>query len=449
MLNTPRLLVIAVFLGAASACAAPVLDAAQIADRTLDNGFHVVVKSAPHWDLVAVGFCIKASPMYETEEQQGLSDLVRHFIFDIAPPGGQPLGAMIDDLGASVGSYTTQDATQVSVVCSAQFLPEILPRLAKAVFEPEFTEEAWAKTLPGLRRRVEATTAGPERKLNESMWSTAFRRHPYGRPVLVMPDNVSKYNSKALADFHQALYVPNNISLVVVGDVKAEDVFRLAEANMGKYERRELTLPTVPREPRQTETRTRLAKANIRNTLLAFGWQAAGMDRKTDVCALDLIYALLNEGQKARLIKAFAEKEQFEALPEVEFITKRDPGLFKITCVAKPSAEFDTRETVLKELQKLQDEKISEDELAAAKAVIHAGYAFDNETYESQVGSMAFYEAIDSYRFAVDYLSELDTVTVEDVQRVAKRYLGLDAYTLVIIRPKKTGGPVWEAHLTQ
>lgn len=444
----PPLLVVAlaVVIGCCAE-AAPIMDGSHVSEMTLDNGLRVIVKHEPYWGLVTFGFCVKASPLYESDSQRGLSDLVRYMMFDVAPAGSERFEDYVEDLGGSFDSYTSPDATQIRCTTSAFSFPEVLPRLVKATLEPRFDEGLWAQKLQELRRRLLDAQTQPMTRMYSLLWETAFRQHPYGRPIAGTADGIAAYTSQSLADFHKALYVPNNMSLIVVGDVTPQAVFDLAKANLTSYPSRSLKLPVVVPEPTQTEPRTRLEKAPVRGTLVTYAWRAVDVRNKRDVCTLDVLYTLLGEGENSRLTKALLEREQVSAVPEVEFITKRDQGLFVVTCISKTEAEFETRETVLSEVAKLRDTPVSAEELAKAKAVLKAGYAFDSQSYSSQFGSMAFYEAIDSYRFAMDYAAEVDRVTVEDVQRVAKTCLDPEKYNLVIIRPRSGGETSKEARL--
>ena len=432
------------------AIGAPVINSQTVSETALENGLRVIIKPERRWGVVSAGLVIKACPLYEAADRQGLADLVRHMIHDVPAPGDDlSLSDWITDRGGAIRSYTTPDGTHVRITTSANFFPEALARTARATFEPSFREEIWANQLQTLRRRLMDAESSPVGKLWRTMWETAFRQHPYGRPVSGTPDGIAAYDAEDLAAYHREYFVPNNTALIVVGDVEADPTLDLVRELFGKYPRGTTALKEPDPEPIQTDTRTRLEKANTRNTLVSFGWHAAGIANKPDVCALDLIYALLIEGQQARLMQAFASQEEIGAVPEVEFITKRDPGLFLVTCVTKPQMELETRETILAEIEKLHNTLLTPEELAGVKAVIRAGYSFDNATYENQVSSMGFYEAIDSYRFAIDYISTLEALTPEDVQRVARQYLGLENYSLVIIRPKSASGPVWEARLIQ
>lgn len=446
-LRTRWLIGLALLAGLPGVFAAPLLDGAGIRESTLSNGMKLIVKPDPAWDLVALNFCVKAGPLYEAPNQQGLGDLVRYMMFDVPGEGGQSVSDVLEDLGTDFETHTTPDSTQIRCVLSAQALPAIFPRLVKATMAPEFSERVWTQRLPDLRRRLMDRQKSPTGRLFGLLWEASFRQHPYGRLVTGTPDAIAGYSTQSFVDYHKAFYAPANISLIVAGGVQYQAMADLAEKELGAYPARPVKLPTVAPEPEQTDYRTRLEKAPVRGTLLAYAWRAAGMANKRDVCTLDVIYALLGEGEDARLTKALAKDNKVSAVPQVEFITKRDPGLFIVTCVCPQENEYEARDVVLAEIGKLRAQKLTADEMAAAKSVVLAGYAFDASTLTGQVGCLAFYEAIDTWRFAVDYPGEVEQVTAEDVQRVAQTYLDPARYSLVIIRPQSGGDASKEARL--
>jgi len=447
-LGTRWLIGVALLAWVPASLAAPLLDGSTIRETTLPNGLKLIVKPDPAWDLVVVNFCVKAGPLYESPDQQGLSDLVRYMMYEVSGSSGPSVSEAFEDLGADFDASTTPDSTQIRCAMSAQALPALFPKLVKATMEPEFSERVWMQKLPELRRRLMDAQGSPATRLFGLLWETAFRQHPYGRPVSVTPDRLASYTTQSFVDFHKNFYAPGNIALIVAGGVSYEAMADLAQKELGSYPARPFKLPAVAPEPEQTDYRTRLEKAPLRGTLLAYAWRAAGMANKRDVCTLDVIYALLGEGQNARLARALSKQDKATAVPEVQFITKRDPGLFIVTCVCTPESEYEARDALLTEIGKLRTEKLSASDLAAAKDVVLSGYAFDASTLVGQVGCLAFYEAIDTWRFAVDYPDEVQKVTAEDVQRVAQTYLDPAKYTLVIIRPQSGGDASKEARLT-
>lgn len=449
-MSTQRLIVIVALVTVpwVGSFASPILDLSHVKQKTLGNGLHVVVKEEPLGNVVAAGFCIKAAPLYETAEQVGLSDLARFMVFEAPDKGGRNLFDRLRDLGGAADSYTSPDCTQFRVAMSTPCFTETFGALVKAIFEATFDEATWASELQELRKQIMDARNTPLGTLWSIAWETAFHKHPYGRPTSGTPEGIARYNAKTLADFHRAFYVPNNVSLIVVGDIKAQAVFDLAERTLGAYPSRPVKAPLVVPEPPQADTRTRLEKKEgLRGSLVTYAWRAAPIGTKRDVCSLDLIYAVLGLGPEARLTRALAARDKQSPPPNVEFITKRDPGLFVITTVTKPADEFSARQVVLSEVEKLRTQPLTPAELANAKALTLADYAIENESYVDQIGSLCFYEAIDSFQFACDYEAAINAVTAEDVQRVAHDYLADNNYTLVIIRPRSGSEGYKEASL--
>jgi zinc protease len=238
------------------------------------------------------------------------------------------------------------------------------------------------------------------------------------------------------------------MSLTFVGDIKAQRALELARAAFGGLAATQVPLPRVAPEPPITSPRTRLHKAPTRGIVVSYAWHTTGIDHKRDVCATDLIYAILGEGLDARLAKALTTEEGLQGLPSVEYITKRDPGLFIIQVICGPDDEHFVRPRVLAEVSRLRDERVTDATLDEAKALIKTAYSYDNENFTGQVGSMGFYEAIDTYHFALDYADEVSRVTPDDIQRVARTYLKPESYVLSIIRPQGEDTEVLEARVS-
>ena len=131
----------------------------------------------------------------------------------------------------------------------------------------------------------------------------------------------------------------------------------------------------------------------------------------------------------------------------VNYLTQRWPGLVTITAATHPAHELDLRSAILDRISYLRTNLVSEKVVAEAKQAIYADYAFSNEAYTDQVDSLAFYEAIDTYEFAVNYIDLINQITPQQIQQTAQKYLALDGYSLVVIRPERTGEGTEEAWL--
>jgi len=391
----------------ASVAAAPIFNPDRISTTTLDNGLRVIVKSERQWPVVAVGLVIR-------------------------------------DMGGYINGMATRDFTEVTVAASSQYMDQIIPKLAQSVFEAELTAEAVAHQRNIISRELADRLTTTSALAGLFTWQLAFAEHPYRRPVPGEPDQINSLGVEAVRAFYNTFYHPNNAALVAVGDVHPDGFFELAKQAFGDYPSGQLPDPPAP-EPPQTEVRTRIEYLEDSSTLLEFAWHAPGIASKREVCAMDLIYVMLSNELESMAREAGQDNLLQAAV--VNYLTQRWPGLFTITAVTHPAHELDLRSAILDKINYLRTNLVSEKVIAEAKQAIYADYAFSNEAYTDQVESLAFYEAIDTYEFAVNYIDLVNQITPQQIQQAAQKYLDPDGYSLVVIRPEHAGEGTEEAWL--
>jgi len=416
----------------ASVAAAPILNPDRISTTTLDNGLRVIVKSERQWPVVAVGLVIRAGSGYEGADNSGVAHMVEHLLFE-ERDSQEGLGPWVENMGGYINGMATRDFTEVTVAASSQYMDQIIPKLAQSVFEAELTAEAVAHQRNIIYRELADRLTTTSALAGLFIWQLAFAEHPYRRPVPGEPDQINSLGVEAVRTFYNKFYHPNNAALVAVGDVQPDSFFALAKQAFGDYPSGQLAGPPAP-EPPQTEVRTRIEYLEDSSTLLEFAWRAPGIANKREVCAMDLIYVMLSNELESMAREAGQDNLLQAAV--VNYLTQRWPGLFTITAVTHPAHELDLRSAILDKINYLRTNLVSEKVIAEAKQAIYADYAFSNEAYTDQVESLAFYEAIDTYEFAVDYIDLINQITPQEIQQAAQKYLDPDDYSLVVIRPE-------------
>ncbi|MCD6352134.1 MAG: insulinase family protein, partial [Armatimonadetes bacterium] len=159
-----------------------------------------------------------------------------------------------------------------------------------------------------------------------------------------------------------------------------------------------------------------------------------------------LIYTLLGEGDESWLTSTLVEDKHLAIGATCDFLTQRYPGLFIISAICAPNKELPLRQAILDKLQELRSRRLTKEELDVIKRRLYTSFAFTNETFLDQVGSIGFYAMIDNYRFAFDYTDLVRSITPEEIQAVARRYLDPDHHSVVIVRPTRSQGHT-EAYL--
>ncbi|MGE5532420.1 MAG: M16 family metallopeptidase [Bacteroidota bacterium] len=427
----------------------PILDPARVTEKALPNGLKVIVKEDRQWPVVAIGVYIRAGSLYEGDKEHGAAHLVEHMLFEATDEGNQKLAPCIEALGGRIAATTLRDFVHVDVVISSRYLEQVLPLLTKAVFEASFSVEQMKREQAVVKREIADRRERADLYMDEMIWRLAHKTHPYGRPIGGASVDVTSLPYDAVKAFHKRFYVPNNASFVVVGDVEPAWLEgRLKELTSG-YPAADTGWTAPAPEPPPTEPRIKTENLPREVSLMSFAWQAPSVADKTDVCAMDLIYTILGQGRLGRLNARLVNDQKVLLAAEAEFLTQKYPGLLLITAVVSPAREAEAQAAVVKEVAQLAEQPVSAEELARAKRLLYTEYAFSNESYDDQVGSMGFYASIDSYRFALDYISTVMAVTPEQLQQTAAKYLKANAFSLAVLHGQRNGRPDESAELNQ
>jgi len=438
----PRLLTAAVVLGAAcSAGAAPILDPAHLSERQLANGLHAIVKQEPGWGLVAVSVYVRSGALYEPREAPGVAHMMEHLLFrQSAEQGGESLAARIEGMGAYFNAATNLDFTSVDVVVGSDAFADVLPLLAKTVLEAPIEPADLEREKRVVVAELEERGSQVEQRLRDLTWATAFTTHPYRQPVAGTPADIEALTPEAVQAYYRRLFTPGNMAVIATGEVGAEEAMAQIEAAFGRYAAGGGPPPAPAPEPPQTEIRTKTVEdAGAGLTLFAYAFHAPGIAKKRDVCAMDLIWTLLGEGPTSVFGTVLVGERQLLQGYVLDFTTRRDDGLFVAICSAEPQKAEAAQAAALEEIRRLAATPVADTALARAKKLLRNSYAFTNETYRGQVGGLGFYEMIDTYTFAIEYLDRVNAITPADLQEVARTYLAGDNYSRVVIQ--RRGGP--------
>jgi len=429
-----------------SAMAGAILDPARIREHTLANGLRIIVKEEHGWDVVAMGAYIRAGSLYDPPEMPGMAHFLEHMLFHTqeGDAEGADIARVVEGHGGQVNAQTTRDFTAVSITTAPEVLPQILPVLARTLLEAKFDPQRVRQERKTIVQEIAERQGRAFEVLTEAVWAAAYPGHPYGESVGGTADSLARIDADALKAYHARFYVPGNIALLAVGDIDATAFFSLVQEAFGSYTQKAVDWRPPAPEPAIDSPKTSVQTESVTATLIGLGFRGPGIGKKRDVCAMDLLYTLLGDGRKARLTTE-VEAQGLVTAFNLDFITHLNDGLVVLSASVAPDKELEARTAIMAQFQRLATEGVTDEELAAAKRQLRNSYAFTNEAYSDQVGSMGFYEMIDSYRFAVDYIDAVNAVTPEDIKRVAAQYFDSQKAVLVVFRPPtatKPGGEV-------
>lgn len=433
---------------------APVLAApdnngrASAADRTfthtLDNGMKIVVREDHRAPVMVSQVWYRVGSSYETPGATGVSHMLEHLMFKGTEkvPSGE-FSKLIANYGGSENAFTSYDYTAYYQVMSATNLPLSIELEADRMQNAIMPDEEFAKEVEVVKeeRRLR-TDDQPNSVAYERFTSAAYLSSGYHNPVIGWMHDLQNLVAQDARDWYKQWYVPNNAILVVVGDVKAPEVFELAARYFGpipagKTPKRPLNLEVAGKGERRVEVNI---PAKI--PTLYVGYNVPGINTaedETDVYALRMLAGVLDGGYSARIETEMVRNQGIAASAGAGYggFSLGDT-LFYFSGV--PSSDYSLEQleaAFYQQIDRLQTELAAPEELDRVKAQIISGIVFQQDSISSQANQIGRMEAIGrSWQEADAMVDKLAAITPEQIQAAARKYLVPANRTVTVLNPQ-------------
>jgi zinc protease len=437
------LALLAIDPGANAAARPPKLDYTM---TTLPNGLQVVLLEDHSTPIVHAEIWYHVGSKNERAGRTGFAHLFEHMMFKGSKnvePEGHP--SWISSVGGQSNAYTTEDATVFWQTFPAQYLPLVLwleaDRLASLRIEEKVFQTEREVVKEERRMRVENQPYG---RLNEIIYDQAFTTHPYKHPTIGSMHDLEAASVNDVRDFFKTYYVPENATLVLVGDFETKEAVGLVTQYLGRVPKASRPVPRdIPKEPPQTKER---------RVQLEESWPLPAVvvahhitfDGHPDSYPLHIASKVLSDGESSRIYKSLVYEKQIALAAFGGANIIEDPNLFFAVAIVQPG--YTTEEAtaaLIAELDRLKNEPISEAELQQAKNQFARDYILGRESNKEKAMTLGHAVVIHNDIKTAD--GEFDifmNMTTKDVQRVAQTYFKPENRLVLTIMPKSgTGGP--------
>ncbi len=289
------------------------------------------------------------------------------------------------------------------------------------------------------RSRVDNSPVG---KMSEVTYHTIFKVAPYRWPVIGWMRDLNSINIKNVRNFWKRFYAPNNAVLVIAGDIDKKRVKKLVEKYYGHISSSTKITRNYAKEPRQSGQRNVVIRKNIKSPYFSIAYKIPGSG-KEDVFALDLLASILGHGHSSRLYKRLVYKEQSAGEIGVSSYTPKEAGIFRISGSIPVSDKSNQKlekaiKGVFAEILRVSQQKVSEKELLKAKNRLMKTYVDSLTTISGKAEVLALNEIIfNSYQVFFTDLQRYNSVSLEKIREVARKYLKPSRRSVIRLLPKK------------
>jgi zinc protease len=276
----------------------------------------------------------------------------------------------------------------------------------------------------------------------EGLMAAAFNVHPYRWPVVGWMSDLESMTAADVRDWYARWYAPNNAFLVVVGDVSAESVFRLAETHYGAVPVRTLPARKPQDEPPQSGARRVTVKAPAELPYLLMAFKAPvlrDVAKDREPYALAVLAAALDGNDSARLKRRLVRERRIANEASASYDAyARGPGVLMLDAVPAAGRTVGELEAALRaELAAIAADGVTQPELERAKIQFVASQIYKRDSIFAQALEVGMLEAAGlSFRDADRILAEVRAVTADEVRAAARRYLVEDGLTVATLDPQ-------------
>ena len=403
-------------------------------ETVLPNGLNVVVVEDARLPLVSYRLALRVGTSYDPANLPGLTDLLAGLL----PEGttsktSRQIADQIARVGASLSAGASSDYIIVAASALKQFGDQVLELLAEVALQPSFPENEVELAKQNTKESLRQQRAQPSFLASEKVSQVVFGKHPYSivAPTLEAIDLCSRED---FVNFHRRSFVPNNAVLLVVGDVKFEEVETRLKSLFGGWARGAdlgANFPSPPTRTRRTAyvvDRPGSAQSNIviANTAIT--------RTSPDYFPMLVMHTVFGATASSRLFMNLREDKGYTYGAYSNLDARRTAGTFRSTAEVRTPVTGDSLKEFFYELQRIRNEAVSTKELSDAKSYLTGVFPIRLETQEGLIEQLV---QIKMLNLPSDYLEtyreRVQAVTVEEIQRVANLYVRPDEAALIVV----------------
>ncbi|MEQ1869041.1 MAG: pitrilysin family protein [Vicinamibacterales bacterium] len=417
---------------------------------TLDNGLRVLIQEERTAPLVSVWCWYRVGSRDERPGLTGASHWVEHMNFKGSENiPREAIKGIIEQFGGTWNGYTWIDQTTYTQTATRDALDRMLfieaERMARCVYDANDCESERTVIISELQ----GGENDPDQLLDQELTATAFKSHPYRHPTIGWLSDLQTMTRQDLFDYYRRHYVPNNATLVIVGDVDADEALTKVGAHFGTIPSGAHVARSRTVEPEQTGERRVTLRKEGTAAYLKVGYHAPAVCDPQFVPAL-LLDAVLTGAKgvnlwssfrwpppqrRARLYRALVARGLASAVFGAMLPTA-EPFLYSVSVTATDGISLDLVEQALLEaLGLVRRDGITAEELTRAKAQLQARLVFDADSITNIAHQLGYFDVIDGAEVFQALPQTIAAVSIDDVSAIASRMLTVDNRTIGRFEP--------------
>ncbi|CUT04084.1 M16 family metallopeptidase [Candidatus Chrysopegis kryptomonas] len=414
-------------------------------EKTLPNGLKVIVVENHEQPIVYVSFVVRSGSTYDGD-LPGLASVTAELLTKgTKTRSATQIAEEIDFVGGSLNTSASWDATNVSVLVLKKYIGVGMDILQDVVLNPTFPDEELERIKTQRLASIKQSKADAGYLASVRFSKELFSGHPYANESGGNEESIQKMKRDDIVNFYKTHFIPNNSFIIFAGDITPSEAVPLVERYFGRWEKGKNPQKKFQNVNDVSQTKVVIVdKPGAVQSAIRIGH--LGIDRKNkDYVKIYTMNMLLGGYFNSRINMNLRETHGYTYGASSFFDSRMYPGPFIVSADVRNEVTDSSVAEILKELRRIIDEPVPEDELKMAKDYIVGSFPLQIET-PAQVASRIM--TIEIYGLPKDFYDrfreEVKKITAKDIQEVAKKYLHPDKILIVISGNSKQIKPVLE-----
>ncbi|WP_069789555.1 M16 family metallopeptidase [Cyanobacterium sp. IPPAS B-1200] len=401
---------------------------------TLSNGLTIIAEQMP---VEAVNFNVwfNVGSAVESNQINGMAHFLEHMIFK----GSQRLlcgefERVVEARGAVTNAATSHEYTHFYVTSSPQDFADLAPLQLDLVLNCSLPESEFTREKLVVLEEIRRANDNPRRLAFEKAMKICFPHLPYSRPILGTEEIIEPLTRQQMYDFHRCWYQPASMTVNAVGNLPVEDLTAIVAEAMGDFALGQQTFKPqiIPESPFTDIVREEYGDSALQQSRMIMMWRVPGLMSFHDTLALDVLAMILGQGKLSRLFRSLREDKRLVKGIGASNMNHQVQGVFYIASQLDKNNLDEVEGEILNNIKDIQDNGVSEVELKRVCNLVANQFIFHSEKPSDRANLYGYYYSqLGSLDLAFSYTDNLRSLTVDDIQQAARKYLHVDAYGIV------------------
>ncbi len=401
----------------------------MIKEYKLNNGLRIVAEKIDYVKSVSFGIWVRVGSTNENDNTNGMSHFIEHMLFKgTKNRSANQIAEDTDNIGGQMNAFTSKDCTCFYIKVLDENLDAAVDILSDMFFNSTFAEEEIEKEISVVIEEIKMYEDSPEDVVHDKLSETVFKNSPLAYPILGTIDNLKSYTRERVLEYKEEQYTPERTVISIAGNFDEDYLIKLLEDKFGKWENKQGLSKIL-----DSEYNRNIIGVNkeLEQLHVCLGTKTIG--RHDDLYyPLMIMNNLFGGTMSSKIFQEIREKRGLVYSIYSFTSNYAENGLFGIYAGLAYENLEEAIKTILVEMDKMKEAKITEEEFNRAKQQIKSNFILGLESTSSRMSSIGRRELLYNEIITPDEIvDKINAVQLEDIIKISKMIFNKENFTVV------------------